>query len=197
MRNRTIWLVAVTFATCLAASSARADSVTVTPDPANPMTVTEGNSITLNFNVAITDTTGGTLTRVHIGEATLGFVSGDPSDFPSGGPTLSAVSGTCMPSYTASGTCSFQILISTPSAASETDANSGTFSIDASIPYIDAITGAALPADSLTSGYQVLDPIATPEPSSLLLLGTGLLSVLGMATRPAPTKQLHLSRMWM
>ncbi len=183
IRYPLILLVAAVFITCLGACSAHADGITVIPDPTNPFTVTEGDSITLNYNVTITDTSGDKLSRVHIGQATLAFISGDPSDFPIGGPTLDAVSGTCFPTYSASGTCSFAILISTPSPADDSDFDGGTFSVDASIPYVDGTTGGTFPAESLTTGYKVLDPVPTPEPTSLLLLCTGLLALTAMAER--------------
>ena len=68
---------------CLAVSSARADSLTITPRASNLVSITEGGSTTLVFDLSFTGTTG-TFYDFFYGQG--GVLGGDATD----GPTNSA-----------------------------------------------------------------------------------------------------------
>lgn len=179
----------------LLAPCASADGVTVTIDPTSVIVV-EGQTFTLN---ATFTNDSGSLVSFSGGEGEgLAYVSGDPTDSPN---EFGLAYGSCVTGYGSipGGPPRFPILTTlapgascvlsqpvtaVPDPASENE-DAGVYDVVISIDYGNGLLVAESPKVLVT----VEDQSATvPEPSSLLLLGIGLLAlpliaVFGVRTR--------------
>lgn len=173
----------------LFARSASADDVTLAVATTN-LTVTEGNSLTVDLTLA--NDLG---SPIYVD--TMGFdqeiLSGDISDeFNFAGIVYSY--GTCgaLQAVNSGSSCTLSVTLPTFSGAGETDFDDqvdqfifkiGWWSCPTCGPFPNIVSAA--PVDTV-----VQDAVPTPEPSSLLLLGCGLLGLLAMASLRLPIRQL-------
>ena len=164
-------------------------ALTATPGQAQ-VTFTGPGTITLtedgtapSFNFQLTNNSGGPLSNFTLGPGTLfGSSTGDLSE------VLAEVIGigSCTAVLADGASCDFLFQIATDNGAGETDADflTTTITIDARFDSFNSATGGPQTQDLLQSAVvTVNDPAATPEPSSLLLLGSGVLGMLGTLRR--------------
>lgn len=152
------------------ADSVSQSGVTLTLNTTN-LTVTEGDSITLNYTLS--NGSGQTILFFGTGSGNA-FVSGDISD----SVTLTAFPTTCGSVINDGSSCSFALTYTTPSAADDTDQDSGVTAANFNIAFALSSNPFAFLGLSLTPEITVADPSTpVPEPSSLLLLLTGLASI--------------------
>ena len=162
-------------AVCMA-NSVTANGLTLTLDTSN-LTVTEGDTLTVQFTV--TNGTGGAINLFASGGGNPGPVSlGDLSDFITNSSLTG--SGTCKlgGSLGTGSSCTLIFNYQTPNDTGETDADFGISG-----------NGFGVAPDSLSCQiggpncavilYQITvqDPVSTPEASSLLSLGIGMLGL--------------------
>lgn len=163
-------------------------ALTATPGQAQvtftgPSTITvteDGTAPIINFQ--LTNHSGGPLSNFNVG-AIIGNPSGDLFD-----EYLSATfgQGSCVGVLADGASCDYFFQMTLDNGTGETDADffAQTIAIDAIFDSVDPATGGPQPQD-LSQSFVVTinDPTATPEPSSFLLLGSGVLGMLGTLRR--------------
>jgi hypothetical protein len=163
--------------------------LTATPGQAQ-VTFTGPSTITLtedgtapSFNFQLTNHSGGPLSNFSLGPGfSFGSDTGDLSEFISDSVGI----GSCTAVLADGASCDYFYQINMGNGAGETDANffTTTITIDAQFDSVNSATGGLQTQDLLQSTVvTVNDPAATPEPSSLLLLGSGVLGMLGTVRR--------------
>jgi hypothetical protein len=144
------------------------------------LVLTEGQTKTDTFTVSFPG--DDTVSSIVLTGITIfpGTVTGDTTDVPS---SLSFSPGTCGTTLAAGTTCTQILTVITGSGVGETDADSGTKQYSAWQFYDTPGIGASYYATAPFSITVNDTPTSTPEPSSLLLLGIGLLGLLALAAR--------------
>jgi len=142
-------------------------------------TTTEGTPLVLDFNFQ--NNSGQDVTLLNVGflgtSGNPAFVSGDSSD------SISSTSYTeCNGTIANGSSCTFSITINSPADTGETDQDSGVWNVTSAAEVFFA-NGFAF-EDYFNDQVTIKDPVlATPEPSSLLMLGTGVVGLLGGSLR--------------
>jgi len=105
------------------------------------------------------------------------FVSGDPSDH-----ITSVIYQECSGTIANGSSCSFSITLNSPADTGEVDQDSGVWILTSGVQVFFA-NGFAFQTN-LTDQFTIKDPVAaTPEPSTLLMFGAGLLGLAGRKLR--------------
>jgi len=143
------------------------------------ISVTEDGSSPIFF-YTLTNNSGGPLSNLGVG-VNVGSPSGDFSD-----QDLQTTWTACGPTLADGASCDYSFQFTTDNGAGETDGDFFTqgFTIHAFFNSIDPATGGLKPQDlSQSTVFTISDPVATPEPASLVLLGSGVLGMLGTLRR--------------
>jgi hypothetical protein len=175
--KQALWSAPV-LAAALLAAPVHATPILVTLASNNP-TVLEGNSGSLI--VTLTNNSGHTI-KLDSGSLGSPTFSGDPSDYP----TMTGMTQTCPAFGSTLGnglSCTFTVTFSTPNDPGETDHDSGVTSTTASLTYDITGVGTGYTASTPVTITVQDPPVSAPEPSSLLLLGSGLLGMLGFGRK--------------
>jgi hypothetical protein len=180
--RKSFWVISVAslFAVALLfPAAARADGIDITLDPTSNLTVTAGDTAIAVFTV--TNDTGATISSVDFAGGGFGAMSGDPTLVP-----INALFSldTCV-NVTNGSTCSAEVTYPTNPPAGQPAGDFGVTDSD--------LIGSANGFTSNNVLYSITVDAAgvpTPEPSSQLLIATGLIVLLALAVRSkrhAPT----------
>ena len=168
------------FAAALLAAPVHATALDVTLS-SNSVAVTEGDPGMLLFTLTNNNDFG---ILLHNFNLTIQLPTGDPTD------KFSSLSfdqplSTCVATLGPLSSCNWVFDFTTDSDPGETDGNSGVSAGTASQSYDIAEIGEGYTANAPPFTLTVNDvPLSTtPEPSSLMLLGSGLLGVLGLGRK--------------
>lgn len=170
----TIILALVAFA--LTATPSQAQVTFTGPSTIN---VTEDGSSPIFF-YKLTNNSGGPLSNLGVG-VNPGNPSGDLSD-----DFLVGTWTACGPTLADGANCDYSFQFTTDNGAGETDGDFFTqdITLHAFFNSIDPVNGGLQPQDlSQLTVLTISDPTATPEPASLVLLGSGVLGMLGTLRR--------------
>lgn len=169
------------FVAALAAAPVHADDVENVTLSSNSVSVTEGDSGMLLFTLTNNNSFGITLVSFS---AAINGPTGDKTDsIDSFG--FDTTLTTCKSTLGAMSSCNWVLDFTTPNDPGETDGDSGVAVGRASQTYDIAAIGVGYTANAPPFTLTVNDvPVSTtPEPSSLLLLGSGLLGMLGLGRK--------------
>jgi PEP-CTERM motif len=163
-------------------------AVTFTPDTSN-LVLTEGDTgITDTFTINITDISGLTY-EFYALDINPGSTTGDSTDVPSS-LDFTTTSGTCDAfdfSLNDGDSCTEILTVNTDQDAGETPTDSGTSNYTARLYYNTynggVPVGVSYWVDAPFSVTVNDAPVSAPEPSSLLLLGFGLLGLVAVGAR--------------
>jgi hypothetical protein len=190
--------LAVLFAAILAtpahAIGINPEGITFTANTSD-IVLTEGSTGTATFTVAFPG--DDIVASIDLGVVTIvpGTVTAgsDPTDAPLSLSFSAADDAPCGTTLAAGSTCTQTLTVLTPSGVGETDADSWTGQFTFEQDYSTLTGGSVVPYYAATAPFSITVndvPLATPEPSSLLLLGTGLLGTLALAARSKRHAQL-------
>lgn len=169
-------VIAALVAFAFAATPSRAQVTFTGPSTIN---VTEDGSSPIFF-YTLTNNSGGPLSNFNVGLA-FGVPSGDPSDN-----YLKGTWTACTGVLADGASCDYSFQVFTANGAGETDGDFFTeeITLHALFDSIDPLNGGPLPQNlSQSTVLTISDPAATPEPASLVLLGSGVLGMLGTLRR--------------